>query len=1853
MVKSKFTKLLCLVLSLVMILGAVPFTRITAFAADELTETISLVGGSNSVSGTHFNASASDCNSGLGLEVSDSSSLVISARKDETITKVVLGYSLVYKCTSSDKGTFDGDATFSDINAKEITIYNNSYTVCGVNSVTVYYLGDSSKPSVTVTGGANADVSGGWTTQQYLPGAMDTLVYTAMTGASFKAFEPYTIDGITVERISSTKVTVSGTPTGNTQITVPDAETKGKIVKYTSEEFKQIGSRLSMSGRYTDRNTGLTFSTTGVSRGVNIRGDTLDIRDGASLVFSTSEDKIANITISYNEIGEVNDSNWTNADGKVTWSGTPSESVTLSGMCTIMGFTGITIYIKPPHVHSFAADWSSDENGHWHACTEEDCDIEDYAASEVEGIAYGTHDVVNGVCTVCQKRFIEFTAENNVLTAALDDSRYTLTLADNGTISAEEISIWEAAGLTVPEIVFNAAANTASITAGGATATVSLAQGALRTHTVKVICGADENGNSYIADALTGTDITVTAGTYEGKLFEKWISDLSVDGSTDETVTFRMPDRDVTLEAEFVDCYALSVFDGTTLTSEPQKVNYSAAVTVPATPEGMRFTGWTAVGLTLADPMASAITFDMPANAVMLTANFAAVHTVSVTGGTIAGSDKAIAGETVSITADADNNDSRFTEWSSEADITFADKTAETTTFIMPDADVSVTANREQSYTVTVTDGTVTAGLNGAGKAFAGFTVTVAANNVSGHNFTGWTGDGVEFADAASAATTFTMPGGNVSVKANYEQIKVAYPTAGTKTYTYSGDYQSYEFANEGDKSYYSLSGNVQKNAGTYTVKAHLTTDGTAWTDGTTADKEFTFVIARQPIEKPIAYNTQYYYNGAEQSFILCRQINGSYYYYESTVPADSFYIRGNTRADAGSQAVTVTPADNYCWQDGTTGTLYFNFTINRYPIPTLFDDPRSFTFNGNAQTYTPFVMRNGKLYDFDGLYYDLSNRTQTASGSYTVTATLRNNFCWYDGSTAARNFTFTIKPNELDSFVYYVDDMKTGENVVCVDMTYTSYDITNTLKGFERHPSFKPEMLKDRYQPCLMDAPAGSDVTFYLKETPGTPKNISEVNKCKRWNDVKMEDLKPNTIYYMFAVVTHPDYANYQITEVNNMSRFITSNPQFTLINCKRVKETEVNQSYKFDCAMAIYTGNINDMLGAFGNKSTSKYVNVTTKAANYTNIEDALAQAIKDIEEGLDGALIGWYDAHGVMQSFSFFPSNVAQARTVLAKLTAKSAAPKRMYAAAAEDPAPVEIAGISGEAPELTPELLNSMFTTEQLAVLPLLDNAEFKMEMELETTSAQIEDKNEELIARLAAEGIAPDAEEPDGFYGTVTINTLLYDMKTEAVDGGSVEYTLGVGEKLPADAIADIEGYTFEGLFYREIMGFEKDSKPEEATGDHGMILTQGLVKWDPETDFVTRDTDLMAIYVKNGAEEPVGYLTSGTAFTGAGSEAVVTLPALLDGMTYGSVVNNNENITVSAVSDGKVTVTAVNELSGTEPITFTVGVNANTEGIEDPFYYILVTINTVDEDDAKEEAQAFIEALADDAASDEVLAIISDAVAALEDADSYDAVSAIKAKAVEDVAAQILNEAKTEAIDAVNEAAGTNPSSELAIVLAYAAMAINNADSINAVEAEMQNALAVIAKLSDDYTYSTEWSTNATHHWHEANGNHPGYVSDYAEHTFGDDNKCTACGYEKQAGEKKYTVVLTGLSNPDKNYSGATDDNGICNIENIENGTYLMAISCEGAVTRTYTTEITDGTISQDIELYDDGDVNGDGEITVEDYSAAVNAALSGENEVPEDLSLDTDYSKAVADCDGDGVVDVLDVAMLERKIFA
>ncbi|MCQ4637510.1 leucine-rich repeat protein [Anaerovorax odorimutans] len=154
---------------------------------------------------------------------------------------------------------------------------------------------------------------------------------------------------------------------------------------------------------------------------------------------------------------------------------------------------------------------------------------------------------------------------------------------------------------------------------------------------------------------------------------------------------------------------------------------------------------------------------------------FAIYYPVHVTNGSVAADpgkqiDNSFAkGTEVTITADSAEG-KKFKNWSVDSgNVSLTDRESASTTFAMPEEVVKVTANYENiEYTVTVGGGT------GGGKYVMNDTVTITADPApEGKRFKEWqivSGKAV-LADPAKETTTFTMPAGNVEVKAVYEDI--------------------------------------------------------------------------------------------------------------------------------------------------------------------------------------------------------------------------------------------------------------------------------------------------------------------------------------------------------------------------------------------------------------------------------------------------------------------------------------------------------------------------------------------------------------------------------------------------------------------------------------------------------------------------------------------------------------------------------------------------------------------------------------------------------------------------------------------------------------------------------------------------------------------------------------------------------------------------------------------------------------------------------------------------------------------------------------------------------------------------
>ncbi|MBR5420632.1 MAG: Ig-like domain-containing protein [Lachnospiraceae bacterium] len=279
-----------------------------------------------------------------------------------------------------------------------------------------------------------------------------------------------------------------------------------------------------------------------------------------------------------------------------------------------------------------------------------------------------------------------------------------------------------------------------------------------------------------VADEIRCTK-TVVASDYYDLSTDKFESDISGFIMSHNTAVAH-PEKCLSLTKPF----ALTITDGTIVTSEGARTAQIGAgeyVTIKAddAPEGKIFDKWVGLaGLPESDLQKAMLTFRMPAENVTFTATYKLeaghLYSINIINGT---TDKtqAIFGETVTVTAVDDTTYTEFKQWECiSGGVVFADATARTTTFQMPDRDVHIGAAYEGLYDVKVVDGT-------ADKIVAkkGETVSInAAEAPRGFVFDKWTCDtsipgylSVNFDDETSPATSFVMPEGWVKIIATYK----------------------------------------------------------------------------------------------------------------------------------------------------------------------------------------------------------------------------------------------------------------------------------------------------------------------------------------------------------------------------------------------------------------------------------------------------------------------------------------------------------------------------------------------------------------------------------------------------------------------------------------------------------------------------------------------------------------------------------------------------------------------------------------------------------------------------------------------------------------------------------------------------------------------------------------------------------------------------------------------------------------------------------------------------------------------------------------------------------------------------
>ena len=231
-----------------------------------------------------------------------------------------------------------------------------------------------------------------------------------------------------------------------------------------------------------------------------------------------------------------------------------------------------------------------------------------------------------------------------------------------------------------------------------------------RWHHVKVI-SPDGNGTASASPdkAVAGTEITLTATPKEDYRFKEW-QVVSPAGLVITNNKFTMPDSNVEVKAIFEEDAPTAPTEHTVKFNAnggggtmADVTGVSGSYTLPACgftePEGKQFKGWS----TSADgSVISGTTYEVSSDTTFYAIWESKEYSIIVTDGkaTIgAGSEisKAAQGTTITLTANAAPDGKVFDKWVVESgNTTLEDANSETTTFIMPDSEVSVKA----TYTI-------------------------------------------------------------------------------------------------------------------------------------------------------------------------------------------------------------------------------------------------------------------------------------------------------------------------------------------------------------------------------------------------------------------------------------------------------------------------------------------------------------------------------------------------------------------------------------------------------------------------------------------------------------------------------------------------------------------------------------------------------------------------------------------------------------------------------------------------------------------------------------------------------------------------------------------------------------------------------------------------------------------------------------------------------------------------------------------------------------------------------------------------------------------------------------------------
>ena len=308
---------------------------------------------------------------------------------------------------------------------------------------------------------------------------------------------------------------------------------------------------------------------------------------------------------------------------------------------------------------------------------------------------------------------------------------------------------------------------------------------------------------------------------------------------------------------------------------------------------------------------------------------------------------------------------------------------------------------------------------------------------------------------AGSATLTVRVQYGNDSKESkftiNVPKKSIAIPAADSTVYNYTGKAQTYKIA---DNDAYTVKNNTQTKVGTYTVTVSLKdTAQTQWSDGTVADKTYSFKINKgtPTVNAPVA--NEMTYTGSTQKLIAEGATNGGTLQYalgtsNVTAPTEGWSTNIPTGINAGTY---------YVWYKVVDDTNYNAVEASCIEASIEQAEPVAEDFN-IAYADNLIYDNTGKVVSASGKdgmgvvtvnYYDENgnclNQVPVNVGTYKVKLDVAEseNYKAVAG-LAMEEWKFTIEPRELTVDVVVADKKYDGLN----SATITTAELKGVANG-------------------------------------------------------------------------------------------------------------------------------------------------------------------------------------------------------------------------------------------------------------------------------------------------------------------------------------------------------------------------------------------------------------------------------------------------------------------------------------------------------------------------------------------------------------------------------------------------------------------------------------------------------------------------------------------------------------------------------------------------------------------------------------------------------------------------------------